>query len=101
MAGQVTVDRQGNVVTPGDTVGQARQAFINLRTALEAAGATIGDVAKVTWYVVDYRSEQLPALAAARREVFGEHSPVRTLVGVHALAQPEYLVEVEAIAVVG
>lgn len=101
VAGQVAVDPQGNVVAPGDAVGQARQAFINLRTALETAGATITDVAKVTWYVVDYRSDLLPDLAAARREVFGDHSPVSTLVGVHALAQPEYLVEVEAIAVVG
>lgn len=99
VAGQVAVDSQGNVVAPGDVVGQARQAFLNLRTALEAAGATVEDVAKVTWYIVGYRSDLLPDLAASRREVFGDHAPASTLVGVQALAQPEYLVEVEAIAV--
>lgn len=99
VAGQVAADGQGKVVAPGDVVGQAKQAFLNVRTAVEAAGATIADVAKVTWYVVGYRSEVLPDLAAARREVFGEHAPVSTLIGVQALAQPEYLVEVEAIAV--
>jgi enamine deaminase RidA (YjgF/YER057c/UK114 family) len=100
VAGQVAVDPQGNVVAPGDVVGQARQAFINLRAAVEAVGATIADVAKLTWYVVGYRSDLLPDLTAARREVFGDHSPASTLVGVQALAQREYLVEVEATAVV-
>ena len=100
VAGQVSVDAQGNLVAPGDVVGQARQAFANLRTALVAAGATIADVAKVTWYVVGYRSELLPDLAAARREVFGDHTPASTLVGVAALAMPEYLVEAEAVAVI-
>src|SRR6476661_6999763 len=73
VAGQVAQDTEGNVVAPGDVVGQARQAFFNLRAALEAAGATISDVAKLTWYVVGYGPEMLPDLAAARREVFGEH----------------------------
>jgi enamine deaminase RidA (YjgF/YER057c/UK114 family) len=100
VAGQVAADSDGNIVAPGDVVGQARQAFLNMRTALEAAGATIADVAKVTWYIVGYSSELLPDLAAARREVFGDHVPASTLVGVQALAQPEYLVEVEAIAVI-
>ncbi|MGH7721957.1 MAG: RidA family protein [Candidatus Dormibacteria bacterium] len=100
VAGQVAIDDRGTLIAPGDVVGQARQAFLNLRTAIEAAGATIADVARVTWYVVGYRSELLAALAAARTEVFGEHTPASTLVGVQALAQPGYLVEVEAIAVV-
>jgi enamine deaminase RidA (YjgF/YER057c/UK114 family) len=101
VAGQVALDGEGNVVAPGDVVGQARQAFANVRTALEAAGATIADVAKVTWYVVGYRAELLPELAAARREVLGDHAPASTLVGVQSLAMPEYLVEVEATAVIG
>ena len=100
VAGQVAADAQGNVVAPGDVVGQARQAFANLRTALEAAGATIADVTKVTWYVVGYRAELLPELAAARREVFGDHAPASTLVGVQALATPDYLIEAEAVAVI-
>ncbi|HEY7927064.1 MAG: RidA family protein [Candidatus Dormibacteria bacterium] len=100
VAGQVAADADGKVVAPGDVVGQARQAFVNLRTALEAAGATIADVARVTWYVVGYRAELLPELAAARREVFGDHAPASTLIGVESLATPEYLVEAEAVAVI-
>jgi enamine deaminase RidA (YjgF/YER057c/UK114 family) len=100
VAGQVAADADGKVVAPGDVVGQARQAFVNLRTALEAAGATIADVARVTWYVVGYRVELLPELAAARREVFGDHAPASTLIGVESLATPEYLVEAEAVAVI-
>jgi len=100
VAGQVSLDADGNLVAPGDVVGQARQAFANVRTALEAAGATIADVAKITWFVVGYDPARLPELAAARRESFGDHAPASTLIGVQSLASPEYLVEAEAIAVI-
>lgn len=100
VAGQVAVDAIGNVVAPGDVVGQARRAFTNVKSAVEAAGATVEDIAKVTWYVVGFRSELLPHLAAARRDVFGDHAPASTLIGVAALANPDYLVEVEAVAVI-
>jgi enamine deaminase RidA (YjgF/YER057c/UK114 family) len=100
VSGQVAVSADGTAVAPGDVAGQARQAFSNLQAALEAAGATVADVAKITWYVVGYQPEMLPDLAAARAGVLGAHQPASTLIGVHALAQPEYLVEVEAIAIV-
>ena len=99
IAGQVAVDAIGNVVAPGDVVGQALRAFANVRSAVTAAGGTVEDIVKVTWYVVGYRPELLPHLAAARRDVFGDHAPASTLVGVAALANPDYLVEVEAVAV--
>jgi enamine deaminase RidA (YjgF/YER057c/UK114 family) len=99
VAGQVALDREGALVAPGDVVGQARQAFANMRIAIEAAGAVIDDVVKITWYVVGYRPELLPELAAARSEVLGAHTPASTLVGVSALAQAHFLVEVEAVAV--
>lgn len=100
IAGQVAVDAIGNVVAPGDVVGQASRAFANVRSAVTAAGGSVADIVKVTWYVVGYRPELLPALARARRDIFGDHEPASTLVGVAALANPQYLVEVEAIAVV-
>ena len=95
VAGQVALDADGTLIAPGDVVGQARQAFANLRTAIEAA-----DVVKMTWYVVGYRPELLPELAAARNEVFQGLAPASTLVGVSALAQPHFLIEVEAVAVI-
>jgi enamine deaminase RidA (YjgF/YER057c/UK114 family) len=100
IAGQVAVDAIGNVVAPGDVIGQASRAFANVRSAVTAAGGTVEDIVKVTWYVVGYRPEMLPALAQARHDILGDHAPASTLVGVAALANPQYLVEVEAIAVV-
>lgn len=99
VAGQVSMDAGGHAVAPGDFAGQARQVHLNLARALEAAGATPADVAKMTTYVVGYSPELLPAIADARRAVLGEHLPASTLIGVAALARPEFLIEVEAIAV--
>jgi len=84
----------------GDFADQARAVHANLAIALEAAGARPSDVAKLTTYVVEYRPDLLPAIAEARAGVFGEHRPASTLVGVAALAQPQFRIEVEAIAVV-
>jgi enamine deaminase RidA (YjgF/YER057c/UK114 family) len=98
VSGQVAVDADGKLIGEGDVVAQARQAFRNLATALKAAGATVADVAKITWYVVDYSDDLFPALMDARTEVFGEHAPAGTLVGVHALGSVDFLTEVEAIA---
>src|SRR5436853_164135 len=65
------------------------------------AGATPADVAKLTTYVVGYRPEFRPVLGEARASVFGSaEPPASTLVGVQALADPGYLVEIEAIAVI-
>ena len=101
LAGQVSIDAEGTLVAPGDFGGQVRQVFANLRTALEGAGATPADVTKITIYVVGYKPELRPVLGAARSAVFGPATlPASTLVGVQALAEPGFLIEVEAIAVV-
>src|SRR5262245_17631170 len=99
IAGQVSVDGDGQLVAPGDLAGQARQAYLNVATALRPAGAGPADVAKIVTYVVDYEPAVLPAIREARQAVFGDALPASTLVGVQALAQPEYLIEVEAFAV--
>jgi enamine deaminase RidA (YjgF/YER057c/UK114 family) len=98
VSGQVGVDAEGAVVSP-DLEAQARQAYANVRTALAAAGAGVADVAKLTTFVVDYHQELRSVVTAARQEVLGEHLPASTLVGVAGLALPEYLIEVEAMAV--
>lgn len=100
IAGQVSNDAQGNLVAPGDLAGQSRQVFANLREALKAAGAAPGDVTKITVYVVGYRPELLPVLGEARAAAFPSGElPASTLIGVQALAQPGFLLEVEAVAV--
>ena len=99
VAGQEPEDGRGNVVGLGDLAAQARQVFANLGRALAAAGARTDQVAKITIFVVRHRPEYLPVIEEARVSLFGDHKPVDTLVGVESLARPEYLIEVDAIAV--
>jgi enamine deaminase RidA (YjgF/YER057c/UK114 family) len=99
VAGQVADDTEGNLVGAGDLAAQARQAFTNLGRALAAAGARPEHVARITIYVVGHRPEYLPDISAARIAVFGNHKPADTLLGVETLAEPGYLIEVDAIAV--
>jgi enamine deaminase RidA (YjgF/YER057c/UK114 family) len=100
IAGQAADDAQGNLVGPGDLAAQARQAFANVGRSLVAAGARPEQVTKITIYVVDHRPEYLPTISEARIAVFGDHRPTDALVGVQTLAEPGYLIEVEALAVV-
>lgn len=99
VAGQVADDAQGNLVGAGDLATQARQAFANVGRALAAAGARPEQVAKITIYVVHHRPEYLPDISEARIAVFGDHKPTDTLLGIEALAEPGYLIEIDAIAV--
>jgi enamine deaminase RidA (YjgF/YER057c/UK114 family) len=98
-AGACPLDDQGQVVAPGDVAAQMRQAFDNLRIALEECGAGLREVLKTTIYV---SSSNRDDLVVAWNEVaagFGEHDPPSTLVGVTVLGYPDQLVEIEAIAV--
>jgi enamine deaminase RidA (YjgF/YER057c/UK114 family) len=99
VAGQVADDAEGDLLAPGDLSAQARQAFANVGRALAAAGARPDQATKITIYVVHHRPEYLPDISKARVAVFGEHKPADTVVGVETLAEPGYLIEVEAIAV--
>jgi enamine deaminase RidA (YjgF/YER057c/UK114 family) len=101
ISGQTAIDTEGKVV--GTThLEQSRRAFRNTRTALEAAGATLADVAKFNIYMVDYSWDALEALMTAAKEIFGEPYPLtaNTLVGVASLWLPELLVEVDAVAII-
>jgi enamine deaminase RidA (YjgF/YER057c/UK114 family) len=100
VAGQEPEDEQGNLVRPGDLSAQAHQVFANVGRALHAAGAGPDDVAKITIYVVGYRPEYLSVIEEARVAVFGDHKPADTLIGVETLSRPEYLIEVDAFAVI-
>ncbi|HMF67942.1 MAG TPA: RidA family protein [Phyllobacterium sp.] len=100
VAGQVAEDSQGNLVGPGDMTAQARQVFANIGRALAAAGAEPQQVTKLTIFVANYRREHLAMIEAGRLALFGDHKPTDTLVGVAALTNPDYLLEVDAVAVI-
>lgn len=100
VAGQVADDREGRVAAPGDLRAQAHCAFANLGRCLEAAGARPDQVARITIYVVDYEPADLPAISEARITLFGAHKPADTFIPVGALAEPGFLIEIDAIAVV-
>ena len=100
IAGQEPEDEHGKLIGRADLAQQAHQVFSNVGRALSAAGARPEQVTKITIFVVDYRREHLPAIEAARLALFGGHQPADTLVGVEALSHPDYLIEVEAIAVI-
>jgi len=98
IAGQVARDKAGNVVGKGDFRAQTQQVFENLKTAVEAAGGTMADVAKINIYVTD--ASQVAALREVRKQYFTASPPASTFVQVVSLAQPEYLIEIEAVVAV-
>jgi enamine deaminase RidA (YjgF/YER057c/UK114 family) len=90
------------VMAGSDIVSQTRQALRNIEAVLACAHASVGDVTRMTWYVLDldeYRTER-KAIGAAYREVMGEHYPAMTLVQVAGLVEDGARVEIEATAVV-
>jgi enamine deaminase RidA (YjgF/YER057c/UK114 family) len=97
VAGQVAFDSAGQVVGLGDFRAQATQVFSNLGRALASVGATFGDVMKTTTYITDVRN--LGMLREARARYFdAARAPANTLIPVSALARPELLLEIEAVA---
>jgi enamine deaminase RidA (YjgF/YER057c/UK114 family) len=100
VAGQVAEDSEGNLVGPGDMTAQARQVFANIGRALAAAGARPQQVTKLTIFVANYKREHLTMIEEGRISLFGDHKPTDTLVGVAALSRPDYLLEVDAMAVI-
>ena len=100
-AGQVSIDERGALIGAGDLAAQTAQAMRNVGLALAAAGASYTDVVKITTYVVNYKPEHRTVIGRARAPFFANGAPpASTLVGVAALALPEWLFEIEAVAVV-
>ncbi|RKH13889.1 RidA family protein [Corallococcus praedator] len=103
IAGQVAYDAEGQLVARGDLAGQVAQALRNVAIALAAAGATFKDVVRLTFYVVDWKREQMPDFIAGIEQVAAELKFVpapASLIGVSVLFEPGVLVEIEATAVV-
>ena len=98
VSGAVGKDKKGNIAK-GDIQAQFKQALENTRIALEAVGAKPEHVVRVTLYLLDMR--QKSALDKLRDDFFGPDWPAAVAIGVTALASPDYLVEMDAIAVIG
>ena len=101
VAGQVAVNASGEVVGKGDLRAQVTQVMENLETALAAAGATLKDVVKANYYVVNLKPDQVTIIREVRSKYLSaENPPASTLVGVTALAREEYMIEIEVVAAV-
>ncbi|MEV5756765.1 RidA family protein [Streptomyces tendae] len=99
VSGQLALDEDGKPVGEGDPAAQARQVFENLRRCLASAGATFDDVVKLTYFVTDMA--HMGAIRAARAEhIPDDRLPAASAVQVAALVRPEFLMEIEAFAVV-
>lgn len=98
ISGQVAFDAAGQLVGRGDLTAQTKQVFANLATALKAAGATFNDVVKVNYYMLD--ASQVQVIREIRSQYFTKELPASTLVQVPRLANADFLVEIEVVAVV-
>jgi enamine deaminase RidA (YjgF/YER057c/UK114 family) len=100
VAGQVAYDSTGQLVGGSDFRAQAERVFQNLERALASVGGSLGDVVKTTTFVTD--AKHVPALRDIRLKYIGRgHPPANTLVVVSSLARPEFLIEIEAVALLG
>jgi enamine deaminase RidA (YjgF/YER057c/UK114 family) len=100
VSGQTAWDANRQLVGGTDLTDQARQAFRNVQAVVEAIGGTMTDVVSLRIYVVDYGPEKADAVGNALREAFsGAAKPAATWIGVVSLADPGFLIEIEATAV--
>jgi 2-iminobutanoate/2-iminopropanoate deaminase len=98
ISGQTAWDANKKIV--GRTLGeQTRQALRNVKTAVEAAGGNLQDVVALRIYIVHQTDENLAEIGRALREFFPTNPPASTWIGISSLANPDFLVEIEATAV--
>lgn len=97
IAGQIARTRDGKLVGVGDAAAQARQVYTNLQAILKELGGSLENIVKMTTYLTDRAS--LGAYRNARDHFFSDPFPPNTLLFINGLGDPDYLIEVEAIAV--
>src|ERR1044071_5895816 len=101
ISGQTAWDADKRIVGGADLGEQARQALRNVQAAVEAAGGTLADVVALRLYVVNYKRHDAAAVGAALREFFSsEQPPASTWLGISSLAVDDFLIEIEATAVI-
>ena len=97
-SGQCGVDSDGNVVGDNDMYAQTRQTLLNIEEVLKANGASFDDVIKTTTYVTDI--SRRADVSRARADFLPDPLPTSTFIEVSNLVEPDYLVEIEVIAVI-
>jgi len=97
-AGQVAADVDGKALPPDDFAAQTKMVMKNLKNALAAGGAKLSDVTKVTIYICN--PHDVPKARSILFDYFGKHPPGSTLCILRGLANPNFLLEIEAIAAV-
>jgi enamine deaminase RidA (YjgF/YER057c/UK114 family) len=102
ISGQVALDASGNIVGHGDYRAQIQQVFRNLKTALESAGASFQNVVKLNYYIVDtVEASEFFAYREVRDQYLDtSNPPAATVIVISRLFRPEFLIEIEGIAVV-
>ena len=98
VGGTAPIGDDGETVGVGDVGAQTRRCFEIIRTALEGAGASLSDVVRTRMLLTDV--SDFKVVAAVRKEFVGEFKPVDTIVEVSRFVDPEWLIEIEADAVV-
>ena len=97
VSGQLARNAQGNIVGKGDMATQLRQVGENIKTALAAANATLDDIVKITTFTTDI--DEFFKHVDIRAEYFGKALPASTAVEVRRLSHPDFVVEIEVVAV--
>ena len=100
-SGQVAWDAEQNLIGKDDLRAQVGQSLRNVETAVSAAGGTPNDIVALRIYIVHNWMNKTAPVSEALREFFPENPPASTWIGVHSLARPEFLIEIEGTAVIG
>ena len=98
VSGQVSTDSKGVLVGEGDITAQAEHCFRNVGAAVEAAGASMDDLLKITCFLVNV--DDYAAYAAVRNRLFPRNGPASSTVVIKELVSPQFLIEIEAVAAV-
>jgi enamine deaminase RidA (YjgF/YER057c/UK114 family) len=97
ISGQIAQDKAGNLIGKGDFEAQAHQVYTNLKTILEEAGGSLKNIVKMGTFLTHHN--YVEAYRSVRNQYFDEPCPPNTLLIIESLASPDFLIEVEAIAV--
>jgi 2-iminobutanoate/2-iminopropanoate deaminase len=101
LSGQVAWDADKQIIGKDDFAAQVRQSFLNLQTAMSEAGGSLSDIVSIRIYIVEDKREETAAISQNLREFFpSESAPTTTWILVRGLASPDFLVELEATAVI-